>query len=157
MNIFRSLAGGFETLMDRGNDLTSMWGPFRRRLPPKDVKLRARFVTPYVAFNAFMVVFASLPALTLIFMLMGRNTWYPSVATGRLLLWPVVSYYASWLAHHFGFLLFYLAPALAVVCCTLSVVSWNLRAQRLQKETPSRELQAAMDDGIWPPPPANRR
>lgn len=146
MNRLRGLASGFESLLDWGNDLTSMWGPFRRRLPPRNVKLRARFIILYIAFNTFMVVFASLPALTLIFMLMGRNTWYPSVATGRLLLWPVVSYYAGWLTHHFGFLLFYVAPALTVVCCTLSAASWNLRATLAER---SSAKGVTTGDGRW--------
>ena len=157
MSRLRGLTHRFEFLLDWGNDLTSVWGPFRRWLPPKDVKVSPLFAVLWTGFYVISIIVGGLAAMTVIEMILGPTVWYPTVKSGRSSLLFVVSYCATWLTHRYGFLIFCLGPALILMVNALTIEAWNLRSRRLQKEGPPQESEKATSSGVWPPPPANRK
>ena len=147
----------FERVLEWDNGHRSFWKPFRRWLPPRDVRIPPPFVVFWVGFNAIMVVVFSLAVLIVAEMAFGWSHWYPTVAWGRGSLLPAASYYATLSSHRQGLLIYCLNPALMVMITTLTVGAWNRRARRLQIERPAQEPEEAMTSGVWPPPPAYRK
>lgn len=157
MNRFCGLASSFEAVLEKGDDLTSIWGPLRRMLPPREITLGMPFMALWTAYTVTASIVGAMLALLSILMFGTMQRWSSLVTTGRVPFWSIVSYYAGWVIHHLGFFLFYVIPALVIALGLPFFIAWNLRARRLQKGGAPRELKPAPDEGVWPPPPANRK